>query len=129
MSYEQTLVKIIEPVKRTTITRMNRSKKWQYGYNKEHDIIWLLDNDAVVESDTLFELVKVAQQDEEVGIVGSMIMEPDKDMIVELGASVSWPIGTWMPNLRSKLLSNFIPPIVSIIRNILLNINNSSFNF
>ena len=39
MSYEQTLVKIIEPVKRTTITRMNRSKKWQYGYNKEHDII------------------------------------------------------------------------------------------
>ena len=39
MSYEQTLVKIIEPVKRTTITRMNRGKKWQYGYNKEHDII------------------------------------------------------------------------------------------
>ena len=39
MSYEQKLVKIIEPVKRTTITRMNRGKKWQYGYNKEHDII------------------------------------------------------------------------------------------
>ena len=39
MSYEQTLVKIIEPVKRTTITRMNRGKKWQYGYNKEHDVI------------------------------------------------------------------------------------------
>ena len=39
MSYEQTLVKIIEPIKRTTITRMNRGKKWQYGYNKEHDII------------------------------------------------------------------------------------------
>ena len=39
MSYEQSLVKIIEPVKRTTITRMNRGKKWKYGYNKEHDII------------------------------------------------------------------------------------------
>ena len=39
MSYEQTLVKIIEPIKRTTITRMNRGKKWKYGYNKEHDII------------------------------------------------------------------------------------------
>jgi len=39
MSYEQTLVKIIEPVKRTTITRMNKGKKWKYGYNKEHDII------------------------------------------------------------------------------------------
>ena len=39
MKYEQTLVKIIEPIKRTTITRMNRGKKWKYGYNKEHDII------------------------------------------------------------------------------------------
>jgi len=39
MSYEQTLFKIIEPVKRTTIIRMNKGKKWQYGYNKEHDII------------------------------------------------------------------------------------------
>ena len=39
MSYEQTLIKIIEPIKRTTITRMNRGKKWKYGYNKEHDIV------------------------------------------------------------------------------------------
>jgi len=39
MSYEQTLVKIIEPIKKTTITRMNRGKKWKYGYNKEHDVI------------------------------------------------------------------------------------------
>ena len=39
MSYEQKLIKIIEPVKRTTITRMNKGKKWKYGYNKEHDIV------------------------------------------------------------------------------------------
>jgi hypothetical protein len=39
MNYEQTLVKIIEPIKKTTITRMNRGKKWEYGYNKEHDIV------------------------------------------------------------------------------------------
>ena len=37
--YEQDLVKIIEPVKKTTISRINKSKKWEYGYNKEHDII------------------------------------------------------------------------------------------
>ena len=37
--YEQDLVKIIEPVKKTTISRLNKSKKWEYGYNKEHDII------------------------------------------------------------------------------------------
>jgi len=37
--YEQSLVKIIEPIKRTTISRRNKGKKWKYGYNKEHDII------------------------------------------------------------------------------------------
>ena len=37
--YEQTLYKVIEPIKKTTISRLNKSKKWQYGYNKEHDIV------------------------------------------------------------------------------------------
>ena len=37
--YEQSLVKVIEPIKRTTISRLNKSKKWKYGYNKEHDIV------------------------------------------------------------------------------------------
>ena len=39
MSYEQTLYKIVEPIKKTTISRLNKSKKWKYGYNKEHDIV------------------------------------------------------------------------------------------
>jgi len=37
--YEQSLVKTIEPIKKTTISRLNKSKKWKYGYNKEHDIV------------------------------------------------------------------------------------------
>ena len=37
--YEQSLVKTIEPIKRTPISRLNKSKKWKYGYNKEHDVI------------------------------------------------------------------------------------------
>ena len=37
--YEQSLVKTIEPIKRTTISRLNKSKKWKYGYDKEHDIV------------------------------------------------------------------------------------------
>ena len=47
--YEQNLFKIIEPVKRTTITRMNRGKKWKYGYNKEHDIIVISKNGTIGE--------------------------------------------------------------------------------
>ena len=49
MSYEQTLVKIIEPVKRTTITRMNKGKKWKYGYNKENDIVVISKNGTIGE--------------------------------------------------------------------------------
>ena len=37
--YQQTLCKIVEPVKLTTIHRMNKKKAWKYGYNKEHDIV------------------------------------------------------------------------------------------
>ena len=37
--YEQSLVKTVEPLKLTTIHRLNKSKKWVYGYNKEHDIV------------------------------------------------------------------------------------------
>ena len=37
--YKQELVKIIEPVKKTTISRLNKGKKWKYGYDKEHDIV------------------------------------------------------------------------------------------
>ena len=39
MIYEQSLVETIEPVKKTTISRLNKGKKWKYGYDKEHDII------------------------------------------------------------------------------------------
>jgi hypothetical protein len=49
MSYKQTLVKIIEPIKRTTLTRMNRGKKWKYGYNKENDIVVISKNGTVGE--------------------------------------------------------------------------------
>ena len=37
--YEQSLYSIVEPVKKTTVTRLNKSKKWKYGYNKEQDIV------------------------------------------------------------------------------------------
>ena len=37
--YTQNLYQIIEPIKKTTISRLNKGKKWKFGYNKEHDII------------------------------------------------------------------------------------------
>ena len=37
----ESLVKVIEPIKNTTINRLNKGKKWKYGYDKDHDIIVL----------------------------------------------------------------------------------------
>jgi len=37
--YEQTLYKVITPLKKAKIDRNNRYKKWEYGYNAEFDIV------------------------------------------------------------------------------------------
>ena len=37
--YKQTLYKVVKPIKLNTIKRLNKSKKWEYGYNKENDIV------------------------------------------------------------------------------------------
>ncbi len=37
--YEQTLYKVIDHIKPHVIKRLNKSKKWEYGYNKEYDIV------------------------------------------------------------------------------------------
>ena len=37
--YKQNLYSVITPIKQNTISRLNRSKKWKYGYNKEHDVV------------------------------------------------------------------------------------------
>jgi hypothetical protein len=38
--YEQSLLKILpNHIKQTVINRQNRYKKWEYGYNKEHDVV------------------------------------------------------------------------------------------
>ena len=37
--YKQTLYKVVEPIKPHVIKRLNKSKKWKYGYNKEYDLI------------------------------------------------------------------------------------------
>ena len=39
MAYQQTLYRVIEPIRLNRIKRMNKLKKWKYGYDEEHDII------------------------------------------------------------------------------------------
>jgi hypothetical protein len=37
--YKQSLYEVIEPIKINAIKRLNKKKAWEYGYNKEHDVI------------------------------------------------------------------------------------------
>ena len=37
--YKQTLYKVVDHIKPHVIKRLNKSKKWDYGYNKEYDVI------------------------------------------------------------------------------------------
>ena len=37
--YNQSLYRVVTPVKQTTLSRLNKGKKWEYGYNKEHDLV------------------------------------------------------------------------------------------
>ena len=45
--YEQSLLEIIEPIKLTTIKRLNKSRSWKYGYNKEHDVVVISRNGKI----------------------------------------------------------------------------------
>ena len=45
--YNQTLVKNVSPIKPNIIKRKNRYKKWEYGYNKEFDIIVISKNGTI----------------------------------------------------------------------------------
>ena len=45
--YAQTLYQVITPIKENTISRLNKAKKWKYGYNKEHDVI-VISNDGTI---------------------------------------------------------------------------------
>ncbi len=37
--YKQTLYKVVDTIPTNKLKRFNKSKKWEYGYNKEHDVV------------------------------------------------------------------------------------------
>jgi GT2 family glycosyltransferase len=53
--------------------------------------LWLLDNDAIVEKEALFHLVKVMEKDDRVGIAGSKILQQENPGIIwEVGVRMDW---------------------------------------
>ena len=41
------LYEVIDPIKINTIKRLNKSKRWKYGYNKEHDVVVISKNGTI----------------------------------------------------------------------------------
>jgi len=39
MTKDHALFRIVEPIRTNTLIRLNKKKAWEYGYNKEHDIV------------------------------------------------------------------------------------------
>ncbi|WP_300460977.1 glycosyltransferase family 2 protein [Desulfobacula sp.] len=61
----------------------------KYVGKKNFKYIWLLDNDAQIMDQTLSELVKVCEADEQIGLAGCIIKDVDnKEMIVEAGGLI-----------------------------------------
>lgn len=67
----------------------------RYALSKDiYKYIWLLDNDVEVQSNTLSELVSVMDEDEGIGIAGSMCINPEtKDLVDNAGINIDWNSG------------------------------------
>lgn len=75
-----------------------------------YEYLWLLDNDAEVEQDTLRELVNTMESDDRIGLAGSRIVDPDRrDITVEAGAFIkedSIGVSPLHRNVRNLTVSN-----------------------
>jgi GT2 family glycosyltransferase len=94
----------------------NTGIRYVMGKNS-YKYVWLLDNDALVEKNTLLELVKVMENDEKIGIAGSMIIDSDdRDLIVELGAFLRWDtIGVTPYQRNTRIGTNLEPTEVEYV--------------
>jgi GT2 family glycosyltransferase len=71
------------------------------------DYILLLNNDTIVKPDFLENLVKVAEKDEKIGIVGSKVLFYNKpDLIQTAGIKINWYLGEFKMIGYKKLNSN-----------------------
>ena len=58
---------------------------------REYKYIWMLDDDAEIETQTLMPLVEASEQDSSIGLIGSAVYEPDnRDRLITAGVRIVW---------------------------------------
>jgi GT2 family glycosyltransferase len=69
----------------------------------KYSYVWLLDNDAAIQVDTLTELLNAIDTDTAIGIAGSRIIDIDsRTVTVETGGKIRWDIMTVEPLNRNS---------------------------
>ena len=88
----------------------------KYALSKgEYKYIWLLDNDAEVETNTLSELVTVMEEDNGIGIAGSMCINPEhKDLVDNSGINIDWNNGILKALFGNKKLSEITKGVFEV---------------
>jgi hypothetical protein len=61
----------------------------RYALARGADYIWLLNNDTVADRDALTEMVRLAESDEKIGMVGSKLLYYDRPNVIQ-GAGGGW---------------------------------------
>lgn len=81
----------------------------------EYKYIWLLDNDADVDKNSLIELVNAMEEDDSIGIAGSRIVDINsKDITIEAGAFFSWKTIEAKPLFRNEKNITFKDKVIDV---------------
>jgi len=79
----------------------------------KYSYVWLLDNDAKIQNDTLSELLRAMDDDSSIGLAGSRIIDKDKtEITVETGGKLRWDI-IGIEALNRNSIGNF-PKIIDV---------------
>jgi GT2 family glycosyltransferase len=63
----------------------------RYALTQPYEYIWLLDNDAIVDRDSLSYLVEAMEKDSKIGIAGSKILQQENPSLIwETGVKMDW---------------------------------------
>ena len=72
----------------------NAGMRWALRHRSNAEYLWLLDNDALVDSEALSALVEVLEQHPKAALCGSRVMDIDHpEMLVEVGAFIDYRHG------------------------------------
>ncbi len=81
----------------------NKGMRWVLTDRPESRYMWLLDNDVLVDTNALKELVSVMERNPDVGMCGSRVMNiSDRKEVLEVGAFIDYRLGKSIGNLPKQ---------------------------